>query len=112
MELLTIGALAWATRLTPKALRLQLGLLTPARVDPFSGYRYYAPTQVERARLVAWLRRLGMPLARIRTVCELAPAASADEVRDCWSGVESDTAARRGLTSFLIAHSHGGTARR
>ncbi|MFG3253135.1 MerR family transcriptional regulator [Streptomyces sp. NPDC048172] len=106
MELVTIGAFARLTRLTPKALRLydELGLLTPARVDPFSGYRYYDPGQVERARLVAWLRRLGMPLARIRTVCDLGTAAAADEVRAFWDSVESDTAARRELASFLIAH--------
>ncbi|MGP3987706.1 MerR family transcriptional regulator [Streptomyces sp. 3N207] len=77
---LTIGAFAKASRLSPKALRLydELGLLTPARVDPVSGYRRYAPEQLERARLVAWLRRLGMPLARIRLVCDLATAGDAE----------------------------------
>ncbi|ROP38622.1 MerR family transcriptional regulator [Saccharothrix texasensis] len=104
MELLTIGAFARAVRLSPKALRLydELGLLTPARVDPLSGYRLYSPDQVERARLVAWLRRLGMPLARIRGVCELAPADAAAEVRAYWAQVEADTAARRGLASSLV----------
>ncbi len=64
MRLLSIGAFARATRLTPKALRLydELGLLPPALVDPASGYRFYDPAQLERAQLVAWLRRLGMPL--------------------------------------------------
>jgi PPM family protein phosphatase len=79
---LTIGEFARASRLSPKALGLydELGLLTPARVDPVSGYRLYEPGQLDRARLVAWLRRLGMPLARIRVVCDLAPAAAAAEV--------------------------------
>ena len=79
MGLLPIGAFARATRLSPKALRLydELGLLPPAYVDPDSGYRFYDPAQLEQARLVAWLRRLGMPLARIRVVCELAPAQAA-----------------------------------
>ncbi len=64
-DMLTIGAFAKAVRLSPKALRLydELGLLKPGRVDPDTGYRYYAVAQLERARLVAWLRRLGMPLA-------------------------------------------------
>ncbi|MGW9172494.1 MerR family transcriptional regulator [Streptomyces decoyicus] len=103
-ELLTIGAFARASRLSPKALRLydELGLLTPARVDPRSGYRHYAPAQLERARLVAWLRRLGMPLARIREVCELAPAAAAAAVTAYWAQVEADTAARRDLAAFLV----------
>ncbi|MEU4742023.1 MerR family transcriptional regulator [Actinosynnema sp. NPDC023658] len=104
MELLTIGAFARASRLSPKALRLydELGLLTPARVDPLSGYRLYAPDQLDRARLVAWLRRLGMPLARIRVVCALDPGAAAAEVRAYWARVEADTATRRGLASLLV----------
>ncbi|MFE6690287.1 MerR family transcriptional regulator [Streptomyces sp. NPDC057743] len=103
-ELLTIGAFARASRLSPKALRLydELGLLTPAHVDPHSGYRHYAPAQLERARLVAWLRRLGMPLARIREVCELAPGAAAGAVAAYWAQVEADVAARRELAAFLV----------
>ncbi|MGW1407960.1 MerR family transcriptional regulator [Streptomyces sp. NPDC002403] len=106
MGLLTIGAFAKTSRLSPKALRLydELGLLTPTRVDPVSGYRLYAPELLERARLVAWLRRLGMPLARIQQVCTLEPAAAAQEVRAFWAQVEADTAVRRDLASFLIGH--------
>ncbi|MFE2425776.1 MerR family transcriptional regulator [Streptomyces sp. NPDC059373] len=106
MGLLTIGAFARASRLSPKALRLydELGLLPPAQVDPATGYRFYDPAQLERARLVAWLRRIGMPLARIREVCGLQAAAAADEVRAYWAEVEADTAARRELATFLIDH--------
>ncbi|MBU3867685.1 MerR family transcriptional regulator [Streptomyces sp. 4503] len=109
MGLLTIGAFARASRLSPKALRLydELGLLPPARVDPHSGYRHYDPAQLERARLVAWLRRLGMPLAEIRTVCELDPEAAAREVRAYWARIEADTAARRDLAAFLVDHLSG-----
>lgn len=69
-ELLTIGAFAARARLSPKALRLYdgLGLLAPAHVDEVSGYRYYRADQAERARLVALLRQLDMPLARIAEV--------------------------------------------
>ncbi|MFJ2583908.1 protein phosphatase 2C domain-containing protein [Streptomyces sp. NPDC087538] len=106
MELLTIGAFAKASRLSPKALRLydELGLLNPTRVDPVTGYRLYAPQLLEQARLVAWLRRLGMPLARIRQVRTLELAAAAQEIRAFWAQVEADTAARRDLASFLIDH--------
>ncbi|QKV96890.1 MerR family transcriptional regulator [Streptomyces sp. NA02950] len=109
MGLLTIGAFARASRISAKALRRydELGLLTPARVDPYSGYRFYDPAQLERARLVVWLRRLGMPLARIRAVCELPPRAAAREVRAYWSQVEADTAARRELAAFLEDHLSG-----
>ncbi|MFF9481237.1 MerR family transcriptional regulator [Streptomyces sp. NPDC014733] len=102
--LLAIGAFARACRLSPKALRLydDLGLLPPAHVDPLNGYRRYAPAQLERARLVAWLRRLGMPLARIREVCALPPDAAATAVAAYWEQVEADTAARRDLAVFLV----------
>ena len=76
MELMTSGAFARASGLSRKALRLydELGLLHPARVDPVTPYRFYHPGQLEQARLVAWLRRLGMPLAVIRSVSGLPPA--------------------------------------
>ncbi|MGW3458174.1 MerR family transcriptional regulator [Streptomyces olivaceoviridis] len=104
MELLTIGAFAKASRLSPKALRLydELDLLPPARVDPDTGYRYYALAQLERARLVAWLRRLGMPLAEIRAVCALDAADAAREIRAYWARVEAETAVRRDLAAFLV----------
>jgi len=54
-----------------------MGLIVPADVDPDSGYRYYAPGQLERARLVARLRLVGMPLAKIRRVADLPPAGAA-----------------------------------
>lgn len=104
MGLLTIGTFAKASRLSPKALRLydELGLLSPARVDPVTGYRLYAPEQLDQARLVAWLRRLGMPLTRIQHVCGLEPSEAVPEIRRFWAEVEADTAARRDLASFLV----------
>lgn len=102
--LMTIGDFARLAGLTPKALRLydDLGLLCPAEVDPHSGYRRYAPSQLERARLVATLRLLGMPLARITRVLDLAPAAAAREVEGYWAQVEADTATRRAIVSTLV----------
>ncbi|NLU74085.1 MerR family transcriptional regulator [Streptomyces sp. HNM0575] len=104
--LLTIGAFAKASRLSAKALRLydELGLLCPARVDPVSGYRFYAPAQLEQARLVVWLRRLGMPLARIRELDGLDGPAAAREIRAYWAQVENDVAVRRDMAAFLIDH--------
>jgi serine/threonine protein phosphatase PrpC len=109
VSLLTIGEFAKAARLSPKALRLydDLGLLRPAAVDPQSGYRYYDPEQLERARLVAWLRRIGMPLARIRTVCDLPPAAAAEDVARYWAQVLAETAGRERLATFLVDYLSG-----
>ncbi|WP_431911489.1 MerR family transcriptional regulator [Micromonospora carbonacea] len=63
----SIGELARASGLTVSALRFydRSGVLVPARVDPVTGYRWYADEQVVPARLVAGLRRVGMPLAEI-----------------------------------------------
>jgi PPM family protein phosphatase len=112
MELLTIGAFSRASRLSPKALRLydSLGLLTPAHVDQVSGYRFYRPDQLERARLVAWLRRLGMPLARIGVVCDLAldaPDQAAKQIAAYWAETEAELTARRGLAAHLISYLSG-----
>jgi protein phosphatase len=109
VELLTIGAFARAARLSPKALRLydELGLLPPAAVDSESGYRFYDPGQLDQARLIAWLRRLGMPLARIRAVVGLDHAAVAAEVAEYWADVVAETANRGQLATFLIDYLMG-----
>ncbi|MYR41805.1 MerR family transcriptional regulator [Streptomyces sp. SID5910] len=66
----SIGETARDSGLGVSALRFydRAGVLVPARVDPVSGYRWYAPEQVEEARVLARLRRTGMPLADIRLV--------------------------------------------
>jgi protein phosphatase len=112
VELLTSGEFARASRLSRKALRLydELGLLRPLRTDPLTGYRLYAPAQLEQARLVAWLRRLGMPLARIRAVSALPPARAAADLAAYWDQVEAETTARRELATFLIGYLSGRNA--
>src|ERR1051325_3172982 len=94
MRLLTIGAFARAAGLTPKALRLydDLGLMRPAAVDAASGYRYYAPGQLDRARLIARWRRLEMPLDRIRTVVDLPPAEAVAAVEAFRATLEASAA--------------------
>ncbi|MFJ3938310.1 MerR family transcriptional regulator [Streptomyces parvus] len=115
-ELATIGEFARLSRLSAKALRRydELGLLRPALVDPVNGYRYYDPAQVEGARLVAWLRRIGMPLNRIGRVLALDAGAAAVEIRAYWARVEAETAARRDLAMYLVDHlsAEGGTMSR
>lgn len=114
---LTIGAFARTSRLSIKALRLydEIGLLPPAWTDPETGYRYYEPGQLDRARLVAWLRRIGMPLTGIRHVCDLRETdrgAAVAEIREFWLRVEADTAARRELVDFLIDQLSGTEGRK
>jgi DNA-binding transcriptional MerR regulator len=105
MQLMTISAFAGLSRLSPKALRLydRLGLLTPAHVDPANGYRFYTSDQVDRARLVATLRRLGMPLAGIADVLARPPREAADAIGRYWAEAEAVTAERRALAGYLQA---------
>jgi protein phosphatase len=109
VQLLTIGVFARAARLSPKALRLydELGLLPPAAVDDESGYRFYHPGQLDQARLIAWLRRLGMPLVRIRAVIGLDNAAAAAAVAAYWAEVAAETASRGRLATFLVDYLNG-----
>ncbi len=105
----SIGATARASGLTVSALRFYdgAGVLVPAHVDPRSGYRYYAPDQVAVARLVAALRRTGMPLAGIRAVvahrhdrAEVAALLSA-HLRELERGVADARRLLAGVPSLL-----------
>jgi len=106
---MTIGDFARASGLTPKALRLydDLGLLRPAAVDEVNGYRYYDPDQLDRARLVARLRLVGMSLDRIRAVADLPAAARSAELLSYWRQVEADHASRRDQVAVLVEQSRG-----
>ncbi|MFF0213366.1 DNA polymerase III subunit beta family protein [Streptomyces vinaceus] len=66
----SIGEMGRDSGLGVSALRFydRAGVLVPAWVDPVTGYRWYAPEQLGEARLLARLRRSGMPLADIRLV--------------------------------------------
>jgi phosphoribosylaminoimidazole-succinocarboxamide synthase len=68
--LLGIGQMAQRSGLPVSALRFYAGaaVLTPAVVDPDTGYRWYRPDQLRQAQLIAQLRRVGMPLRDVREV--------------------------------------------
>jgi DNA-binding transcriptional MerR regulator len=65
-----IGEVAKASGLSISALRFYdaAGVLVPAAVDPATGYRRYSDEQIRAARLIAGLRRVGMPVADIAQV--------------------------------------------
>jgi DNA-binding transcriptional MerR regulator len=101
---MSIGAFARRSRLSPKALRLYdgLGLLSPARVDELSGYRYYEDAQLRQARLIATLRQVGIPLASVKELLELDPANLAEQVTAFWREAESRHAGQRELVTALV----------
>ncbi|MFB6551922.1 MerR family transcriptional regulator [Streptomyces sp. NPDC056405] len=102
-ELLTIGAFAARARLSAKALRLydRMGLLVPDHVDEATGYRYYRTGQTERARLVALLRQLDMPLAKVAEVVHADGPGAAVLLDAYWAGVEARVAGQRTLADYL-----------
>jgi DNA-binding transcriptional MerR regulator len=68
--LVNIGDFARMTFLSVKALRHyhDVGLLSPAEIDPDTGYRRYAVAQVPTAQVIRRLRELGMSLDDVRAV--------------------------------------------
>ncbi len=104
---MTIGEFARRSGLSLKALRLYdaRGLLQPVRVDPGSGYRYYDPEQLGRARTISLLRRLEMPLGTIADVLA-EPAGQAAAIRAWWQDRQRDLA-DRGPELDLVLHSLG-----
>ena len=67
---LSIGDFSQITHLSVKTLRRyhDAGLLEPAEVDPHTGYRYYATTQVPTAQVIRRFRDLGMPVREVGEV--------------------------------------------
>ena len=69
---LTIGRFGRLCGLSVHTLRHydDVGLLTPARVDEATGYRYYLPDQLERARHIRSLRWTDLSVEDTRTVLD------------------------------------------
>jgi DNA-binding transcriptional MerR regulator len=101
---MSIGEFARRSRLSPKALRLYdgLGLLSPARVDELSGYRYYEAAQLDQARLIAALRQVGIPLTTVKCWLALGPAEMAERVTAFWREAEARHAGQRELVTALV----------
>ncbi len=63
--MLKIGDFSKLTRISIRMLRHyeSMGLLKPVKVDPFTGYRYYAASQLADANRITALRSMGFKLA-------------------------------------------------
>jgi serine/threonine protein phosphatase PrpC len=70
---MAIGEFSDHSGLSAKRLRTYAaeGLLTPAAVDPGSGYRYYSPGQLADAKVIDALRQAGVSLADISAFMRL-----------------------------------------
>jgi DNA-binding transcriptional MerR regulator len=106
---MSIGEFARRSRLSPKGLRFYdgLGLLSPARVDELSGYRYYEDAQLEQARLIATLRQVRVPLTTVKELLALDSAELAQQVTAFWREAETRHAAERVLVAALVDRLNG-----
>jgi DNA-binding transcriptional MerR regulator len=79
---IAIGDFARMTHLSIKALRHyhDVGVLVPAEIDQWTGYRFYRPDQVPAAQVIRRFRDLGMPLEDIRAVLHATDPAVRTEV--------------------------------
>ncbi|MEU2351162.1 MerR family transcriptional regulator [Modestobacter sp. NPDC049651] len=68
--MLSIGEFSSLTHLSVRTLRRyhDAGLLAPAAVDPFTGYRRYTPEQIPTAQVIHRLRELDVPLADVQRI--------------------------------------------
>lgn len=70
--MLSIGEFSRATGLTVKTLRFyhEQGILVPSQVDSGSGYRFYAESKIESARIISTLRELDFSLVEIAEILQ------------------------------------------
>ena len=70
--MIRIGDFARLGRVSVVTLRHydEIGLLTPVRVDPVTGYRYYSPAQISELDHILALKDLGFSLDQIGRVLE------------------------------------------
>lgn len=68
--LLRIGVFSRLTAISVRMLRhyQEQGVLAPARIDPFTGHRFYSAAQLTDAHWVARLRDAGLPVSEIGEV--------------------------------------------
>ncbi len=68
----TIGSFSKINTVTTKTLRLydEIGLLKPAKIDRFTGYRFYSSEQLPRMHRILALKSLGFSLSEIKQVIE------------------------------------------
>ncbi len=76
-----IGDFSKIARVSGRLLRYydSIGLLSPQRIDPATGYRYYAADQLGRLNRILALKELGLSLDQVARF--LADDISSDEIR-------------------------------
>ncbi|MFF0814771.1 MerR family transcriptional regulator [Rhodococcus sp. NPDC003318] len=104
-DLITIGVFARSSGISPSALRFYAdsGLLLPAAVDETSGYRYYAPDQLDRAVTIRRLREIDMPLDRVSEVLDADAGRAAALIDEHVGGLDARVRQARAAAAEIRA---------
>jgi DNA-binding transcriptional MerR regulator len=107
--LLPIGMFSRASQLSIKTLRAyhEAGILVPAQVDRFTGYRMYTVDQLADAAIVRRLRALDLPLDQVREVLQ---ARDPEFTRHVLAGHQVAMQARLAETERIVAELQSGVA--
>lgn len=100
---MTIGEFATVTHLSVRTLRRyhEAGLLEPAEVDRFTGYRYYTAEQIPPAQVIHRLRELDVPLAEVKSILASDPQDRAQLITDHLRRLEGELARTRAAVVSL-----------
>lgn len=116
--MVSIGEFSRVTTLTVKTLRYyhREGILPPAHIDVFTGYRYYDGGSYIRALQIAALKQLGFSIREIkRIVTECSEAAELQEYidskrRQVQSRIRELRELEQRLIDYQQRHEHGAPA--
>ena len=99
--MITIGEFALSTGVSVKALRFydDRGLLTPAEVDPHSGYRRYSAAQMRTATTIRILRTAGFSVEDVKTALQ-----EPDRLADLLQAHAAELDRRRDLEDRAMKH--------
>lgn len=110
----SIGEFSRINKVTPKTLRHydRIGLLKPARIDEWTGYRYYAPEQLSEIARILMLKGFGCNLTEIREILtddsKLEPLLRERE-RDLKQTIREERGRLDRVTSYLAHITQGET---
>ncbi|HEY1295926.1 MAG TPA: MerR family transcriptional regulator [Chloroflexota bacterium] len=107
--LLPIGMFSRASLLSIKTLRAyhEAGILVPAQVDRWTGYRMYTADQLADAAIVRRLRSLDLPLEQVR---EVLHARDPEFTREVLASHQVAMQARLAETERIVAELQSGVA--
>lgn len=81
-ELMKIGEIAAFFGISVKAVRVyeKKGIITPSKIDPVTGYRYYTYNQVQTLNALIELKAMGFSLNEIKKI--ISGGIGSDELKD------------------------------